>query len=501
MTPPARRPDAPFTLKGVVAAALAYSAVNAALTLAAGPALALDDVKLNVLTQSLQGGYLPDNPPLFEWVLYAAQRALGPTLLSFVAVKSLFLVLTAAFTFLAAREAGGDARTGAASAFALPLIPQFGWSFHQTLTHSAALFAATAFFWFALLRLKRCRRLIDYALLGLAIGAGLLSKYSFAGAAVAALAAAMLHAPLRVAMLSPKIVISAAAAALVLAPHLQWVFSFNAGVAASVGERLAADGTYAERAVEGVWAVMWAFISFLAPAAAAMLAAGSARVSALRGARSVLSDATVLAVSGLLLAVGALGLSNFQERYAIPFLFPGFLWLTVTACGAAAAPNSPRNFAALALGVVALFTVVRAGEVIAPGKPFCKDCRQHVPYAYLQEALRGRTLRNATLVGFDDLSAGNLRRMYPQTRVVSSHLPTYAPPPASEDGDCYFIWSIDLSPPPDPSAISQLDSSSFIRAGGAWRRRMNSEKNPRRTDWTIAPVDPSTPIGAALCRP
>lgn len=499
--PPPPRLDALFSLRGVVAAALAYGAVNGALSLAARPALALDDVKLNVLTQSWQGGYLADNPPLFEWTLIVAQQAFGPTLSSFVFVKTVFLVVTAAFTFLAAKAAGAGQRSAAAAALALPLIPQFGWSFHQTLTHSTALFAAIAFFWFALLRLQDRARLADYALLGLALGAGVLSKYSFLGAAAAGFAAALLHAPLRSAVLSPKMIAAIAVAAAMTAPHLLWLSSSNAGAAAYVGERLAADGSHAKRAGEGFIAVLWALTSFLAPAAiAAALLLKRKTVSGLSGARSVLSDATILSAAGLLLAVVALGLSNFQERYAIPFLFPGYLWLIVTLGRTAAGPKTVQSLAAVSLVVAALFAGARSAELARPGPPFCDECRQHVPYAYLQAALQRKDLQDATLVGFDDHTAGNLRRMFPRARVLSSHLQFYAPP-GGETGGCVFIWSADLSPPPAQSAIDQLESRLFERAGGPWRRRMNGEDGLRRTHWTIAPVDLATPIGAALCRP
>lgn len=500
MTPPASRLEALLSFQGVAAAALLYAGLNASLTLAAGPALALDDVKLNVLTQSLQGGYLPDNPPLFEWALYVAQLAFGPTLASFVAVKSLFLAATAIFTFLAAREAGADTRIAAAAALALPLIPQFGWSFHQTLTHSTALFAATAFFWFALLRLER-RRLVDYALLGVAIGAGFLSKYSFLAAASAALIAALMRAPLRDALLSPKIAVTALAAGAVAAPHLLWALSADLQAAQLLHDRLADKGGRLTRAAERLGAVFWAAISFLAPAAiaASITLRRDLRKIAASG-RDIFSDAALLSFGGLVVAVAAFGLANFQERYAIPFLFAGFLWVILLAGRAAVSEGAIKALVASSLALVVVFTGARVAEIIRPGAPFCDECRQHIPYANLQQALGAAGAEKATLVGFDDHTAGNLRRLFPRARVLSAHLPSYKPPPAAP-GACYFIWSADIAPPPDPSAIAQLDRTKRAQAGGAWRRVMAGEDDARTTIWQINEVDMARPIGAALCRP
>lgn len=488
--------EALLSLRGVIGAALAYGAINAALTLAAGPALALDEVKLNVLTQSLQGGYLPDNPPLFEWSLFAAQALLGPTLASFVAVKTLFLIATVAFTFLAAREASGDARTGAVAALALPLIPQFGWSFHQTLTHSTALFAATALFWYALLRLERRNGARDFALLGLAIGAGFLAKYSFLAAAVAALIAAMAHAPLRRKILTPQAALAVLTAAAVAAPHLLWAQANDIGAAALVQERLTAESAHLRRAIDGLSSILLAAVAFLAPPA--IVAALTARSATLR--RGPLSDAALLSVAGLLAAALALGISNFQERYAIPFLYPAYLWLIVTACGAADVARSWRLIGAASFAVAAVFASARAVEIAAPGPPFCDECRQHIPYAYLRSALERLEAHEASLVGFEDNTAGNLRRMFPSARVISAHQPFYTPPTAGAAGACYFIWSPDLAPPLPEAVSAQFDQARILRAGGDWRRRMRGEATLRKTTWSIAAVDRTTPFGADLCR-
>lgn len=492
--------DALFSFRGAVAAALCYGAVNGALTLAAGPALALDDVKLNVFAQSLAGGYSPGNPPLFEWTLYAVQRALGPTSASFVAVKTIFLVLTAAFAYLAAREAGGP-RAGAAAALALPLIPQFGWGFHQTLTHSAALFAAVAFFWYALLRLQRRNGLLDLALLGAAVGLGIITKYSFLGAAAAGLAAAALHAPLRAALLTPKAAVAALSAAAISAPHLFWLASHGFGAAAPARDLTGANAGGAQGAVTGLLAVTWSVFSFLAPAFFfAAVARGRGPGGLIDGGRSVLSDATAISIVCLATAAMAFGWSEFPERYAIAFLYPAYLYLALAAVRPGARAAALARISAASLAVAAVFVCVRAAEVLRPGAPFCSSCRQYIPYAYIEAALAAKSAQRATLVAFDDHTAGNLRRLFGQARVLSSHQPDYAPPPAAAPDECYFIWSTDLAPPPPAEVVSMLDAGGVSRAGGPWLRRMAGDAAPRHTTWTIAAVDKGHPLRASLCR-
>ncbi|MGF1543387.1 MAG: glycosyltransferase family 39 protein [Parvularculaceae bacterium] len=200
-------------------------AAHSAVSLADGGALAHDDVKLNVLAQSWRAGYLDDNPPLFEWFLRAAQLAVGPVEASFLVLKYGLLALAGVFTFSAAREAVRDPRWAAIAALAMSLNPQIGWAYHEAFTHSAALVAAMALFWWRLLVAIRTGSAADAALLGLALGAGALAKYSFLGAAGAASIAVVVGAikgrmpMIRVGRMG---VLAVATALALVWPHAAW---------------------------------------------------------------------------------------------------------------------------------------------------------------------------------------------------------------------------------------------------------------------------------------
>lgn len=487
-----------LTLRGVAAAAVIYAAINAAISLSMGPALALDEVKLNVFTQSLETGYLPDNPPLFEWTLIAAQRLFGPALASFVALKAAYLVAAILFTFLAVREASGEARTGAVAAFLLPLLPPIGWSFHQTLTHSTALVAAIALFWFALLRLRRKQGLADYALLGAAIGIGLLSKYSFALAAAITLVAAMMRTEWRSVLATPKALMSASLALMIAAPHLWRLLSSSADSLATAQGRLISGDSHLVRVMQGLPAAAWAVISYFAPlAGAALLVARLPLASLSRAERTLLFDSAALSAIVLVIAVVIFGISNVQERYAIPFFYSGYLWAVIGLCRAGDGRSIPA-LVMMSAGFTLVFAGARAAEVAAPGKPFCDDCRQHIPYDYLRALPPPAPGTRDTLVGFDDHTAGNLRRLFPRARIVSSHQPFYSPP-ADRSGDCYFIWSTDIAPSPPSSVLEQIGPP-LARLGGEWRRTMGGETGPRTTHWSVVKQDRGTPMADALCR-
>jgi hypothetical protein len=140
----------------------------------------------------------------------------------------------------------------------------------------------------------------------------------------------------------------------------------------------------------------------------------------------------------LLAAAALLGFGAIDERYAAPFMAPAFLLLALSL----GRESLHKRFAFSLIGVVGAIAAIRLASLISAGPPFCEDCRQYVDYAPLQRAIGDGA--NATLVGYDDHTAGNLRRLYPRSRILSSHMPFYAPPGGRAADRCVFVWSKDL---------------------------------------------------------
>lgn len=487
------------TPEGVAFCFAAVALAHAALARLAGPALALDDAKLNVVTQSLQAGYLPANPPLFEWLLLGAQQAAGAGLLPFALVKAALYAATATATFLSARELFGGRRAALACAASLLLLFQYAWNFHQAYTHTTALVAATALFWLALLRLMRARTAGGYALLGAAIGLGLLAKYAFAGALVAAFMALALQPKGRRALADPRLAVAAAVAVAMVAPHALWLAGADAAGLAALAERAAAGGDWRPgRAAARFAAAAGMIAAFFLPLAAAVVVLLRGRAGALLAAPSpglrLARDAALVGAGGLLAAALAPGVAAMQDRYVIAFLYPAAFVLVAPLAAAPARLNAllmaAAAFAALCLGA-------RAAAALAPGPPFCDACRQYVDYRPLRDALAARGAGAApALIGFDDTTAGNLRRLFPGARVISLHLPGYAPPPARAGAPCFLVWSLDLAPPPPETFLAGIDEARRS-AVESLTRPLAGER--RRIVWTIADIDPGGPWYGPLC--
>ena len=527
-------------LLAVIAFFILYGALHGAIIRAAGPTLALDDVKLNVLTQAWRAGYLPVNPPLYEWGLITVQQLTGPTLLSFIIVKYIWLTVAGAFTYLALleifrlplvgddRSENWDTRWAAAGAVSITLFYQIGWNYHQAFTHTTVLIAATAFFWWAFMRFMAQATLSRWLVLGVAIGVGLLSKYSFAASSVLAIAAACRYGAGRASLLKPAIFVSLLVAVIIVSPHLFWILSQNAELAETAAARLQGPAqsqnlivAFLGRMINASWAVLAYFLFFL-PVVVVLF---GRHVLTLRGPDAPLPaiiarDAAVIGGGFLILGAALFGIESLQERYVIPFLFPALFWVVYRiAAGqlregegggqsSKAQEKNPCRLIMATIGVAVFIAGARIVEVVVAGPPFCGGCRQWVPYDQLAEKIEARDLHQGSLVAQEDHTAGNLRRLFPGARVLSTHLPMFTPPikrsgmgapPQGQPQSCTFIWSPDLGPAPSNDIIARFDPETTVAVVAPWRH-WRRENGWRVTRWTIAPLDHDPALAKALCR-
>ncbi|MDO5625384.1 MAG: glycosyltransferase family 39 protein [Pseudomonadota bacterium] len=185
------------------------------------PVVMWDQAEQVVWSQTLAWGYGPQ-PPLYTWVQWAVNQVLGPTVLALALVKFTLMGLTFVFMALAARQVL-PARTAWLAALGMWWLPGMGWQVLRDLTHTVLLTCAVAATWWLLLRQVRAPRPAGFAWLGLALGVGVLSKYSYVLFAACALVAALsLPAPRR-ALCSRGWWLAPLVAAALVAPHALWV--------------------------------------------------------------------------------------------------------------------------------------------------------------------------------------------------------------------------------------------------------------------------------------
>jgi len=429
----------------VLSAGLLYCLLHATLRLALSSNLPQDDVTANILAQTLEPGYLPRQPPLYEWLLWTVQRVAGPTLPSFLFIKYGLLTVTFGFLYLIGFRIFAERNWAILAAVSPLLLYQIGWNLHEGVTHTMVMTCAVAASFWAFMHVVERGRAGDYILFGVFVGLGMISKWSFAAFVMALLGSSMLQPRMRQTIFNWRILLSGAASIIVASLAIYWVVAGHQDLISVYGQAVAplAPENRFKATLIGLGLSLFAPLAFLFPLDVILLALFPRMVRQaalsirnafwLQRAGEVNWERLILnmTIAGfILLMLGALltGATHYLERYMHPFFLLTPLWLL--AMVERIGPSSRR---ALIFGVV-LVTVTGAvlplrfyDDLHAMG-PQCRKCRVAIPYEGLARSLATRGFHQGTIIAQTRHDAGNLRRYFPQSRIVCLDAPRYAPP-------------------------------------------------------------------------
>jgi 4-amino-4-deoxy-L-arabinose transferase-like glycosyltransferase len=435
----------------IVAATLAlgYFGAQVAMRVAVSDALELDEAEQSLWTQGFEFGYGPQ-PPLYTWLQMAVFQLLGPSVLGLAMLKNTLLAITYGSLWMAARRLM-PAPLAVTAALSPLLLLQIGWESQRDLTHSVlATTLASLTFLLVLRLLERPRELARWSMLGLVLGLGALSKYSFAGFAAILMAAVLALPETRALLRSRRTWLGAAllgsVALAVFLPHGLWLLDHAAAASAHALQKL--SGSPMARGMQvarGLGSFAFAVLAFLSPLWLLLLglfgaawwrrprAAPDAQApsSAARAAsddpdtlRSALARRlarnyalALLVFFAMLVIVG--GASHFRNRWLQPFLIVAPVLAFAMAPWLARHPR--RRVLHACCAVAALCWLAWAGgRVVANGLRATPD-ELNEPVAALAQALRasGAMPQGAfTLVSNDKTLAGSLRLAFPQARTL-----------------------------------------------------------------------------------
>lgn len=429
----------------VLSAGLHYGLLHAALRLVLSTNLPQDDVTANILAQTLEPGYLPRQPPLYEWLLWTVQRVTGPTLPSFLFLKYGLLTAAFGFLYLIGLRIFTDRKWAILAALSPLLLFQIGWNLHEGVTHTMVMICAVAASFWAFMRLVERGRLPDYLLFGVFVGLGMISKWSFAAFVMALLGSSMLQPRLRRAIFNWRILLSGAASVIVASPAIYWVVAGHQDLASVYGQAvapLAAENRFKATLI-GLGLSLFAPLAFLFPLDAILLVLfpRMTRRAAL-SIRNAFSSAPAgevswdrlilhLTIAGfIVLMLGALltGATHYLERYMHPFFLLTPLWLL--AMVERIDPSSKRAvvFGVVLVAVTGAVLPLRLYDDLHAMGAQCRKCRVVIPYEGLASSLAARGFHQGTIIAQTRHDAGNLRRYFPQSRIVCLEAPRYAPP-------------------------------------------------------------------------
>jgi lipopolysaccharide core galacturonosyltransferase RgtB len=407
----------------------------------------LDESEQLLWVQDWRWGYGSD-PPLYTWLQILVFHLFGTGIFGLALLKNVLLFSAFLFTYLSAREASGDERLSVLAMFSLLLFPQITWESQRDLTHSVLATALAAATFFMAARVARSRRPLDYLLLGVCLGLGTLSKYSYCLFAFALGIAALTVPAFRGALLNKGLLLTFGAFLLITAWHFQWILR-SPDLAWSRPEEVihGSASPFLRARLLGVLSVVKCAVMLGAvPGAVYWLAfAGSANAQpASDGSASQhWIGRTWLVIGlmclGLVLATGI----ELRDRWFQPVAFLGALsaaWLVRPRLG----PLGERRFLAL-VGSLALIVLI-----VLPGIPLSasvtrRPTRLNAPYSELSKQLESVLPESALIVAANRLVGGNLRLRFQQHGVIA---PEFRAETISTNVPWFVIWDATKSPAP-----------------------------------------------------
>lgn len=378
---------------------LLYCAAFAGLRIVVSPVLELDEVEQFLDGRSLSLGY-PREAPLYTWVVWLYSQVLGLNLFALTAVKYTFFSTFLCGVYCTLRHFRPP-RVALIATSSLTLFITYGYEFNRHLTHTVLAAALASVSVLVVTRLMVTNRTFYYPLLGVTLALGMLSKYNFAILGLGLCLAGLSFASARERLFDRRVLWSVLAGALVVAPHVWWLFqvetnSFSDGLGRSK------PGGFAEKsAVSYLLSIYVEVLTYLVVFGLFFWKSLRAywREAPWFGRFFVLWVGYSLAVSVLLILTLQLG--HFSAKWLAPvlFLFPLGLFLLIDP------KESPKALCWIgrlcALLIVGAFGA-RLVIGLYPGLTG-KPERVHVPFYAMNKAVRDR-LAAAGVSDLDNVS-------------------------------------------------------------------------------------------------
>jgi 4-amino-4-deoxy-L-arabinose transferase-like glycosyltransferase len=430
----------------------AYFTVNVILRLAGPASLELDEGQQLFFAQWLAVGY-DSQPPFYNWLQYWVVQLFGDTVAAVSLLKNMMLFLSYLLFGLTAQLVIRDRVLAIIATLGLITIPQVGYEAQRDLTHTVGvLFAACMFAYFFIRTLLRPTAL-NYALAGVAVGIGVLSKYNFVVLPVIAAFALLPDRQWRARLFDIRVLLMLAVSAAIIAPHALWFLDHVSEATGRTVLKLTvgADGGRLDQIGTGFLSLAGAVAAFGLPTVAAFAVAFGPALFRSRKAQSqwtrLLGRMFAMSLVVLLLLVVFGGASYIKDRWLVPLLFllPIYLAAKLDASGETVAGAS-RRFGAIVFAVMVLVPLVLFTRPMVFGA-MGEYGKQNVPYGpAVAEILASGRDRPSIILAIDHQLAGNLR-LHADIPVV---VPGYGNTPFVFDAThpVLAVWRRDGNPAP-----------------------------------------------------
>jgi len=402
---------------------LAYFAARVVSRVFVSPTVDIDEGEQLVLSQALSWGY-GTQPPLYTWLQTGLFAVLGRNVLALALLKNALFALTLYLTFRAVRSITGRVETACLATMSLFLLPPFAWRAQLDATHTVLVVACAAFTLFAFCRVLREGRVTDYALLGVAWGAGLLSKHNFVLFALPLTVAAATLPEFRMSVWNRRLVLSVAIALLIVLPFGLWILEHRE-LAVSGMDRFYVARNQGPIDLLGTAASVL-FLPILVLVLAALRSRRREPSEGLSHARLLVRGA---AIGFVLCVVGAIAadVSSIRGRWLLPVFYGVPIGLVLAL--------RPRLTQGRVRIVLVVATVIAAGVLVlfplrvVYGPRIGDPRRLNSPFPTFVRQIRDLGFRRGVIETNSQFVAGNLMLAFPESAAAVHRYPQ----PAVED--------------------------------------------------------------------
>lgn len=287
------------------------------------PSLELEDAEQAYYSQWWRLGY-DDQPPLYTWLQKGLNTAVGLSKFSLSLLRGLLFASIILGLYHLGKKVLGHRGRAERAVLAAALVPVFMDLAFRRLSHTLLLTLAVVLTTLVLARLIERRSALNYLLLGLCFGIGMLSKYNYILFVAALCLSALVDRQMARLLIRPKFLLSMGLGLLVFVPHLSWILSrgnlraIKASVEGKIGQE--AGGPIFAIPVESLLSLLalaWPLLLFTA----LLLLLKKANFSVDREL-SWLYRCSLVQLALLPLFFVLTGIERIEARWLLPLLFP-----------------------------------------------------------------------------------------------------------------------------------------------------------------------------------
>lgn len=193
------------------------------LRITASPFLDWDEAEQYINSRNFNLGDT-QQPPLYSWIARSLSIITNDSIYALISVRYICLYIFIIFLYLSTRQFFTSKKSLILTLLILALIPAYAYTINFKLTHSVLVFAMSSMTFYFYIKVLKKNSLLNFLLLGISVGLGLISKYNFSFLLSALILASLCSKAARKAFLRPQIVISIFSSLAIALPHYLWLY-------------------------------------------------------------------------------------------------------------------------------------------------------------------------------------------------------------------------------------------------------------------------------------